>query len=204
MKPLFTAATTLAAIALLALPARAQSPADSTAPNSLRKGVYSLSFNGPFTGEGTGEAGIWKMVDERTNVGLTVGLQFGQGTIERDGDEVDSDGRSLKLGLAVRRYANPLARVTPFVTGTVFAFGQDTEVETENNTFTLQQYGVGAGAGLGVEWFPVRQVSISGNTGLSFAYSRNETENEGSEETAKGRGFGIGTYTTGISLQIYF
>lgn len=210
MKTLSVTALAAAAV-LLAQPARAQSAADadSTAPNSLRKGAMSFSVEGPFQGSRV-LAGVWKMVGDRTNLGVIVGL--GANTASRDnndGADWNNDEATANLGLAVRCYTNPLGRITPFVAGEVSGYGWRTTSEVEDGESSQKMSALGASVrgGLGVEWFPTRRVSLSGSTGVELNWLRQRFENELSagetSETTDNR-FGFSTFSSGLGVQIYF
>ncbi|HST59198.1 MAG TPA: hypothetical protein VLK84_10925 [Longimicrobium sp.] len=212
-----------AAIAVLALaaPARAQdvpaqdAPADSAPPlpNGLRKGAWSLSFVAPgYSGLGgeTAEFGVWEMVGPRTNVGVTLDLSVAGQSRETSGanDQTTAYTR-LGLGLNARRYLATSRSVVPYVHGRVFGrvgFDRRDDVGSgfEENVRSL---GAGADAGVGVEWFPVRQVSLSGHTGVrfsSFNYTSEVTTPEQEERESTSREGIFQTFTSALSLRIYF
>jgi hypothetical protein len=62
---------------------------------------------------------------------------------------------------------------------------------------------VGALGGLGVEWFPARRVSISGETGLSAQLGRQTLEHNDGQD-ARVTSLNLSTFTSGLSVQIYF
>lgn len=211
MKTLSMTAAALGAAVLLALPARAQSAADAdsaAAPNSLRKGAVSFSLEGPWQGSGS-SAGIWKMVGDRTNLGVVVGL--GAGTSDREHSEgAPSDGTDIdaSLGVAVRRYANPTGQIVPFVSGEVMGYGWRSGVDIDDGEASQETYTLGGSVrgGVGVEWFPVRRVSLSGSTGLGLTWTRQHSDSDGSgisTEITENR-FGFSTFSSGIAIQIYF
>jgi hypothetical protein len=93
------AAAAAAAVLALAVPARAQDADSATAPNGLRPGAWSLSF-APNSNE-RGEFGAWRMVGERTSVGLTLGFHVSDSdsetTDEGQADRED-ENTSVQLG----------------------------------------------------------------------------------------------------------
>lgn len=206
MKSFSVTAATLAVLALLAVPARAQAPAsaDSAAVHSLRKGAWSISLEAPLSG-GTSQAGVWKMVDDRTNVGVTVGLNVGVGNAALPSDAlVATDEFTVRLGLGARRYAMVTKSVAPFVTGTLYGSGSHIKLsgEDEGPEQTVTTWGAGVLGGVGAEWFPVRRVSVSGTTGINLRYTRGTSEASGRE--FKADELSLGTFTSGLALQIYF
>ncbi len=209
------AAAALAVLALAA-PARAQdAPADSAPPppNGLQKGTWSLSFVAPgYTGPGgeSVEFGVWEMVGPRTNVGVTLDLSVAGQTREASGanDQTNAYSR-LGLGLNVRRYLATSRSVVPYLHGRVFGRGGFERRDDVGAGYeeTVRSLGAGADAGLGVEWFPVRQVSLSGHTGVrlsSFNYASKLTTPENEERKSTSRDGSFQTFTSALSIRIYF
>jgi hypothetical protein len=201
-----------AAAVVLASPALAQEapPADSTdAPNGPRKGAWSLSFTAPGYG-GSGERaelGVWEMVGERTNLGLTLEVQVG-GQDREDGTHDDSDATTaVGLGLAARRYAGAARGIAPYVQGRVFGRGSYARREATEYEETQRGTFAGVEAVVGAEWFPVRHFSVSGHTGARAMTARLEqdaTYPDGEERETVSRYGQFGTFTSSLSVQIYF
>jgi hypothetical protein len=210
-----TRLTAVAAAAVLALsaPARAQdAPADSTAPppNGLRKGTWSLSFVAPgYSGSETAEFGVWEMVGPRTNVGVTLELVVSGLTLETTDDDRTAANTSVGMGLNVRRYLATSRSVAPYLHGRVFGRGgfnrrEDAGVGYEE---TVRSMGAGADAALGVEWFPVRQLSVAGHTGVRYSsirYASRLTTPTDEERESTSRDGIFQTFTSALSLRIYF
>lgn len=206
--------TTIAAAALLSLsvPAHGQDAATDTVPRtSLREGAWSLSFAVPGynTGGGSGELGAWKMVGPRTNLGVT--LTASTQRSESSGGEFEATDRrtDLNLNLNVKRYVMQPAEVTPFllVGAGIGHSSQDREVTPAGPDQSASGLTGGVRAGVGLEWFPVRRVSISGHTGLTVTGSGLESEGEASDGTpvaGEADTFFFGTFTSALSLQIWF
>jgi hypothetical protein len=202
-----------AAAALLSVPARAQdAPADSTAPpppNGPRKGAWSLSFVAPgYTGGERAEVGVWEMVGSRTNLGVT--LEVGVFGTDRDGDGEDQTQASTSLGLGfnVRRYLASGRAVVPYLQGRAFGRGSYSRRDGSSggeDVFSTSTAGV-EGV-LGAEWFALRHVSFSGHTGARFSATRQRQQAEdaqGNEFHSTTRDVGFQTFTSALSLQIYF
>jgi hypothetical protein len=69
--------------------------------------------------------------------------------------------------------------------------------------------GLGAGAELavGAEWFPVRQFSVAGHTGVRASLSRLDqdlTRPDGTPSDYDAENISLATFTSALSLQIYF
>lgn len=203
-------AAAAAAVLALASPAAGQdAPADSAAaPNGLRRGAWSLSFTSPGSGE-RGELGAWRMVGERTNLGITLGVaaytreRDNEGEEQRDQEETGAD---FQLGLAARRYLTTARAVAPFLHGRVFAATLSQERDGPGFEDRVNGASVGAEVGVGAEWFPVRQFSVAGHTGFRAALSHYEQDLDVPEEET---GYdatvtSLNTFTSALSLQIYF
>ncbi|MBB4637265.1 hypothetical protein [Longimicrobium terrae] len=208
MKRLVSSAI-VAALALCTGAAHAQSsPADADTTTVLRKGARSISFTAPLDG-GSAQAGIWRMVDDNTNVGILVALGASRNSLDVDDDEGSSTNTqlNLSLGVRVRRYADPLGPVRPYILSGAYVFGiHQSHGPGDDLGTTSRVVGVGGLGGLGVEWFPARRVSISGETGLRAQLSRQtlETDDSVNERTAHSTGLNLDTFTSGLAVQIYF
>jgi hypothetical protein len=204
--------TTLAAAALLSLAVPAHGQDTDTVPRtSLREGAWSLSFAAPGynTGGGSGELGAWKMVGPRTNLGFT--LIASTQRSESSGGALESTDRrtDVTLNLNVKRYVTEPAEVTPFaLVGAGIGYStQDREITPGGPDQNASGYNGGVRAALGLEWFPVRRVSIAGYTGLAVVASGLESESDAPDGTpvpGESDGLFVGTFTSALSLQIWF
>lgn len=195
----------LAAGLALAQPAAAQE--DDGRPNALREGAYALSFGIPEGGQG--ELGIWKMVSERTGLGLEVGLGASRTELDRAPGEQTSTRWEVAAGLAARRYLATTRAVAPFLTGRLSAAylegrSDSPGIDTEHSAWRTALSG-----GLGVEWFPARSVSVGGHTGAALSYGRTSAvrplpSGEPSPGDATATGVFFHTFTSGLSFRIYF
>ncbi|HEU0301594.1 MAG TPA: hypothetical protein VFR37_19220, partial [Longimicrobium sp.] len=65
----------------------------------------------------------------------------------------------------------------------------------------------GVAAAVGVEWFPVRRVSFTGHTGAELFARRFEQHADGPDDQEfdmEGSSLFLRTFTTALTLQIYF
>lgn len=203
---IFAAATT--AVLAAALPARAQDADSATAPNGLRPGAWSLSFASPGSGE-RGELGAWRMAGPRTNLGLTLAVYVNDRDRQDEGGneaEFQDEVTGVELGAAARRYLVLTRSVAPYVQGRLFASA--TSQRRDGPGFEENGSGAAAGAELavGAEWFPVRQFSVSGHTGVRASVGRVEQDvsspqGEGGYDATE---ITLGTFTSALSLRIYF
>lgn len=207
------AATAAVVIASPALAQDVPAPTDTTpAPNGLRQGAWSLSFSAPgYSGSGErAELGVWEMVGARTNLGLTLEVNvYGR---DREGEEQGADqteaSTSLQLGANVRRYVSTTRVVAPYVQGRVFGRGFYTRRDGLGYDETLRGVSGGLEGAVGVEWFPVRQFSVAGHTGARMLIGRLEQDLENpdddNERRSEYRDVNFQTFTSALSVQIYF
>ncbi|HEX2081678.1 MAG TPA: hypothetical protein VHG08_28500 [Longimicrobium sp.] len=198
-----------AAALLLSAPAHAQDAAADTIPRtSLQKGTWSLSFLAPvYGGGGTGEFGVWEMVGSRTNVGLGLGVSVGGIDVEGDRDQTEAL-TAVSVGLNVRRYLVAPREVTPYLQGTA-SIGGSYQRREDSSGYEFEDRGVDGGlsAAVGVEWFPVRRMSVAGHTGFGIHTRRFEQHQEapdGTEFDQDGSSLHVRSFTTALTLHIYF
>lgn len=201
--------TTAICALLAAAPVRAQEAAPDTTPRtSLQKGAWSLSFDAPAYSAnlGTGAFGAWKMVGERTNLGLIVGIQVHDRDESTDASELDQRSSLLAVGLHARRYSGTIRDVTPFLAAGIDAYAGRSTQSSQNGSIDGRGYGASAQAGVGVEWFPVRRMSLAGHTGAAVRLytSENEIQTAPGPRESDLRTLEFATFTSRLSLQIYF
>jgi hypothetical protein len=202
--------TAAAVCALLAAaPVRAQEAAPDTTPRtSLQKGAWSLSFDVPAYGAnaGSGSFGGWKMVGERTNLGLIVGIQVSNRDESMDGSEYDRETTWLNSGLHLRRYVGTIGEVTPFLAAGINGYAGRSTNRQGTTSAEVRVFGAGVQGGVGVEWFPVRRVSVAGHTGAQIGIfaSDDEVETETGPREGTQHTLDATTFTSRLSLQIYF
>lgn len=203
---------TAAACALLAAaPVRAQEAAPDTTPRtSLQKGTWSLSFDVPAygAGAGSGSFGGWKMVGERTNLGLLVGIHVYDREQATSASEYDYDQKSsaVSLGLHARRYVGTIRDVTPFLAAGIDAHAGRSTNRQGSTSVEGQWYGASALGGVGVEWFPVRRISVAGHTGAQVRVFKSDdgVQTDTGPRGGNQRTLDFDTFTSRLSLQIYF
>lgn len=191
------ASALLPALALLlgvaAHPARAQAaPVD----NPLRRGVVSLMAGvSPDL-----EVGVWRMVSDRTSVGLAVG-----GIVEHmtsDGSGMTS--RLLTVGPQFKHYGSTTGTLLPYLHGgasvgtSEFRTNQAPDQRENRSTNRL----LTADLAVGLDWFPVRRISLGGYTGLRASVLSNRSRS--SSGSGNGSEWRVGTFTSGIGAHLYF
>jgi hypothetical protein len=197
-----------AALVLACAPAVRAQQADSVSrPNALVKGARALSFD---VGSGSGHIGYLKMVSDRSALGVQVGVSALQNTIRQDdsndGDEAKQTRMTATLGMDYRVYKHTDRRLAPFAEfGGGVSYGHvKTEADAgvgpdEVDELTAKEYGVNLDGGFGLQWFPVHDVSLTGLTGVTV-FANRQTAPQG----FRGTGLGVSTFTSSVSLQIYF
>ncbi len=174
-------------IALLALvfllfasaPAFAQGPAASSGSTPLRAGAMSLSLGVPGGGNpyAGGTAGFFYAFSPNVNVGFNVGL----GLDTAPADTVFN----LLLAPVLKYYLMPGSEITPFWIGQL-NFGI---TSVGDDAVDLSVAG-----GFGAEWFITSIFSIAGYAGIGIDLLRPNDVDP----------LAIGTFTSGISAQMYW
>ncbi len=157
-------------------------------PPGASEGTLSLSFG--IDGSGSGEAGVWRFMSDRTALGLLGTLDW----VSEDRQSPRSDRSEFTLGVGPRLkwYIAGPARVAPFWFGGVdFRHTRRSEDGEDDRT----SRGLGLDGGFGIDWFPVDQMSVGGWTGLRLSSSRAEND----DRTTRLR-----TFTTGLRVHLYF
>jgi len=197
-----------AALVLACAPAVSAQLADSTSrPNSLVKGARALSFD---VGSSSGHIGYLKMVSDRAALGVQVGIAAAHSNVRADdtddGDEAKQTGINASFGMDYRVYKQADRRLAPFAEfGGGVAYGRlKSEADAgvgpdEVDELTVTQYGGNLNGGFGLQWFPVHDVSLTGQTGVTVFANRQTTP-----LGFRGTTVGVGTFTSSVSLQIYF
>ncbi len=166
-------------ILLSALLSLVSTSAFAAGANSLASGATSLSLSIPAGGNpyAPGTFGIWYGLSPELNLGINVGLGIDTAPVD--------DVFNLLLAPALKYYFRPNAEITPFIIGQI------------NLGFTSagnDAVDFGILGGFGVEWFVTPVFSVAGYTGAGIDLLRpNDTEP-----------FRFGTFTSGLSAQLYF
>lgn len=171
-------------IALVGFTSQAKAQGEiATSPggaNSLTDGANSLSFGIPNGGNGyaSGTAGYWMMVGPDMNLGLNIGLALDTG-----GEETVYD---LLLAPVLKMYMHTDGVVAPYWYGQLNFQINDNGVDSDN--------ALSLAGGLGVEWFITQVFSVAGQVGVGVDIIR-----AGDVDP-----FSLGTFTSGLTAQIYF
>ncbi len=156
----------------------------SSGTNALVAGAKSLSFRVPAGGNryADGAAGIWYMLSDDMNLGINVGLGI-------DRTEVGTDTNTswdLLLAPAIKYY---MAKgvVNPYFLGQL-------NLRLHDDGGSNNDPELGIAGGIGVEWFPVRNFSIGGETGVGIDIIR----------SGNGEPVRLGTFMSSLVANIYW
>jgi hypothetical protein len=201
-----TRTTFLALLLLATVHAAAAAQEAPAGPNALREGAWSLSFeipSGAPLGGGAG-LGFWRMLSDRTNLGVKVHLEYDYAEAVTPGPGHSVEEFRTGLGLETKRYLVTTRAVAPFLHGRVGAGYVRSERTFPEPASTSRGWSVDAGAGVGLEWFPARSVSVAGSTGVAVSRDRSRVPAGPDGEESRSTYFSAGTVTTGLGFQIYF
>lgn len=167
----------------LAAPAAAQLP---------ERGARSLQLS-PY---GDVQAGMWRMVSERSNLGLDVGVLLARGS----DDDSDRSSAALTVAPSLKRYGAPTGRFAPYLFASVPLGVQRHELDGDADQ---EGWSVGGSLAAGLDWFPVRGASLGAHAGVHASYSSRALGGGGRPEV-EDVGTTFGTFGSGLSLHIYF
>lgn len=189
-----------ALLALSALPLLAQET--ERMPDALSEGRWSFAFELPAGGGGA--IGIWKLISDRTNLGLN--LSF---AVDRRTTDISSDGGGSSRALthwdfaaapALKRYLAARGPVAPYLYGDFsFLYSQTTFDPIDAKNWDVD---LGAGAAVGADWFPLSRVSIGGYTGVMVRWRVSEQRHV--DVGGRSYDFSLDTFTSRLFLHVYF
>ena len=186
---------------------------------SVREGEWNLSFSVPMGGEahsgfgnGVSSLGIWRMVTDQVAIGLYTGLRVSteEVTIDQSDDGGSPSYTETKERVSSELILSPSLKFYTYQKGPValYFIGQAHlrfYSDGDKATTTDKEPGVGevyspeedmqmrARVGFGSEWFATPSFSLAGHIGLQLDFIR-----QGS------LGFGLETFTSALSAQVYF
>lgn len=172
--------------------------AQESAVETLVEGRRSIQLGGI---SGGASLGFWKMRDDRTNVGWILNGSIGFRRSAREGSNtVTNTDLSLGFGPEIRRYTSIAGRVAPygFVGGRLGFAWERTDVEVDSNSSWMAM--LDARVGVGAEFFPVPNLSLGGQMGVSGMIGyRPFDDPDGSTFQAR-----VGTFGASIMAAIYY
>ena len=170
------------ALVLVPLAAQAQEEGGGGS-NGVAAQKKSISFGIPNGGNGYASGAIapWMMVSPTINLGINVGLAFG--------NKPDTN-YDLLIGPAIRYYLMTSGDVLPYVHAQLNFRFYDDGVSGNKDDPELSLAG-----GMGAEWFITDVFSLAGHFGLGIDVLR-----KGGSDA----GIRLGTFTSGLTGQIYW
>lgn len=180
-----------ALLAAAALPAAAQDTIPA-AEAPARVNSFSLNF-------GYGNAiGLWRDLSPRVRAGVELG-----GYVARaETDETEHNNHGLIFRPSVMLFSGEGA-LRPYTTVGVFVQRYSQEVEQDEGGFRNDQTDVGAQAGVGLEWRPASRVTVGGHVGIS-GYRTSVESGDPFTDLAQADGWNLGTFNSGIALNLFF
>lgn len=185
--------TTLTALAcaLAAVPAAAQ---DDSAPVQPA-GTTAVSLEA-----GSGYVvGLWRQTSPRVRAGIEVGTN-----LSRAGDdEREEDFTSYVVRPTVKLFSSTDGAVRPYTLVGAYAEGfrrRSAFEESDDQVYGTTE--IGARVGAGMEWLPVSRLAVSGHVGVRGGYYK-DTASAGSLDRDL-EGWSAGTFTSGLSLTLFF
>lgn len=186
---------------------------------SIKGGAWSLSFALPWGGEvhqafegNVASFGFWRMITDEVALGIFTGLKISAEEIQlQDSDDADSPVyTNTEERISSELVLSPSIKFYPYQKGPValYFIGQthlrfysdgDKATTTDKEPNLGESYAPDeelefrARLGFGTEWFPTPSFSIAGHVGLQLDLLRQGT-----------LGFGMETFTSALSAQIYF
>lgn len=169
---------------LLAPEASAQMP---------QRGARSLQLSAV----GRNEVGLWRMLSERTNVGLGVGIGLARRETE-DSAVGEQTAWNVSLVPSLKRYGATVGRFAPYLFASLpLSLAGQSRDEAEGSGL-----GIGAAGAVGLDWFPVRNVSVGSHAGLQV--NRQSSEHQSGTIESESTQTVLGTFSSGFTLHIYF
>jgi len=173
--------------------------ADEGASRAIAKGRYSLAFSLP---EGGGaQFGVWKMISDRSNLGVNLGIdhRFDEETWGPDSARSRAGNLfwTFSLQPSLKRYMFVRDPVSPFLALALkgsYGWNESGPYRRFTRSATLS-------AGLGADWAPLRDVTIGGSAGLEWTEGMSQRNDF---EATKDKSSVFGTKTGSLTLHLYF
>ena len=141
---------------------------------------------------------------------LGVELDLREASVEEDVTDIELGVDSkvaasdCAIGPVARWYGQAVGPVLPFVRArALVGWGDQTFEQAGQEQYTDDSFRVAGSLAIGAEWFPMRQVSFSGYTGIQVSREvrkRVLASGESAEQTR----FNSGTFRSALSIHFYF
>jgi hypothetical protein len=140
--------------------------------------------------------GIWKRNDSDRSLGIIAG-----GTLSSQGigDGDTQRTSTFEIEPALKIHTGGTAAFQPYTFASIFGGIDRIDVDSDAGV-TLGR--VGASLAVGMDWFPVARVSIGGRVGVRGVYLTGDLTDD--VNGADLEGFSVGTFTSGILVNLFF
>jgi len=169
--------------------------AEESDSKAIAKGRWSVAFSLPDGGGGS--MGVWRMVSQKSNLGINVGIDHEMEQFTSGPDSLRAKGGSsfwaVSLGPSIKRYLVVRDAVSPFLLASLRG----------SYRWSRGAYRRGATleAGLGADWTPLESISIGAATGVSWTESMVSYSAQGAPKTSNSL---FDTMTTSLMMHLYF
>ena len=190
----------LVVVLLLALPV-------SLRGQGAEKGTWSVGI--PLFTEDVGSVlNLGRMMTDRLHLGIELDLRAAE--LEEDanrpsaGIDAKIENRDFAIGPVLKWYGTDVGPVVPFLRLRGL-WGQSSQRVTLIETVVQQDDTTlwAASLGLGAEWFPLRQLSLSGYTGFQYStQTRERREDDGDQVDRTTES--AGTFRSALTVAFYF
>lgn len=148
------------------------------------------------------------MVTSRLHLGLEANLQAAE--VEQDvnrptlGFNSEVESWDFAFGPILKWYGSGIGPVTPFLRFRGLIGWGSEQITVESEPFRETDTSIlGASLAIGAEWFPIRQLSLSGYTGVD--YTRQSLERlEFDGDLIERAGSDFGTFRSALAVTFYF
>jgi hypothetical protein len=210
----FESLIALAGLLILAAPAAAQGARDTT--DALVPGRRAYSFTAR-TLERGGDAGfgVWRVVSPDRSRGLLINISghVNHGDMEEGPFATGTNsgaGVSIDLGPRARRYVARSGPLAPFVesgmdVGVAYDWSQGNGGGSSQSSHSWSPR-LGGMLAAGAEWFPLRRLSVAGETGFqaNVSYLRRSVSGGASAGHDSEWASSLNTFISALTLQLYF
>lgn len=154
--------------------------------------------------DGSARIGYWHKLSDANSIGGDFAIDFS--------DNNRGDGQSYQFNPGIRHYLMPEKAVSPYLYGALTARYGTYGYDNGNSKSSSEVYAAGLEGGIGLEWFPIQSVSIAGHVGVTAEYEKARSrssytsnfDNSTSTTSRRDEGVHVGTFNSGILVNLYF
>lgn len=174
--------------------------AQDRASAPMTTGKWSLALALPSGGGGS--MGLWRMVGDRTNLGVELTPGWNHYRRSYTEGSLAQEVWNVRLSPIVQRYLSVNRRVAPFMRGGIeLGLGYTGTAGVAGGGHSANRYHLGASIALGVECFALADISVNGYTGSHIGF---DWDAESGSSSNRGHTLDLGTFMSSIILRIYF